>query len=174
MINAEARAKAAALMGYLVQTAGRIEGRVRLQKSLYLLQRKGAQELEPFAFVYHHYGPYSEGLAGLLEESVLGELIKQGAQRFDDEWQRFEYLPGPRAGEYFDLVSEPSRSLVDDVVNKTRGAHWRTLELAATADFLRRKGRSPAEAMSRALQLKPACGPYEKEAGQLLGRLALD
>lgn len=174
MMTAEARAKAAALMGYLVKTAEGVEGRVRLQKSLYLLQRKRVPELEPFAFTYHHYGPYSEGLAGLLDESVRADLIREVSERFDDEWQRFEYKPGARVDEYMPLVSSGSRALIEQLVQVTRGAHWRTLELAATVDFLQREGASREAAMEKALALKPACGPFQTEATRVLTSLELN
>lgn len=175
MMTAEARAKAAALMGCLVKDADGLEGRVRLQKSLYLLQRKGAVELQPFAFAYHHYGPYSDALAGLLEESVRADLIVEKAENFADEWQRFEYLPGHRVAEYESLVAQESRALIDEIVRVTRGAHWRTLELAATVDFLQREGSTSREvAVAKALELKPACRDYESEASRVLDALQLN
>lgn len=173
MMTAEARARAAALMGYLVDRAEKLEGRVRFQKSLYLLQQKGASELRLFDFIYHHYGPYSPQLAGVLEDSVAAQVVSQRAESFADEWQRFEYRAGPKFKDYADLVSQETQALVDRLTDVTRGAHWRTLELAATVDFLHREGMSQQDAMTRALALKPACRPYQSAAEQLLSDLDL-
>jgi uncharacterized protein len=173
MITAEARARAVGLIAYLVKQTDGIDGRVRLQKSLYLLRRKGVGELAPFAFTYHHYGPYSEDLAGLLTATVQANAVREDAQRFDEEWQQFKYKPGPAIDEYAPLVSEESRPLVDQVIAATRDAHWRVLELAATVDFLRREGTPGEAAVEKAIALKPACKPFVDDAKAMLARLEL-
>jgi uncharacterized protein YwgA len=173
MTTAETRARAAGLIAYLVKRAGSIEGRVRLQKSLYLLRRKGIAELEPFAFTYHHYGPYSDDLAGLLTAMVQAHAIEEATENFDDEWQKFRYEPGTNADEYVDLLPQQVRPLVDQVIEATLGQHWRTLELAATVDFLRREGTPGEAAVAKAIALKPACKQFEAPAKALLSRLEL-
>lgn len=55
---------AIATLRKLVEVAGELEGRVRVQKTLYLLQCLGATEVSGVPFRYHHYGPYSELVAG--------------------------------------------------------------------------------------------------------------
>jgi uncharacterized protein len=50
----------------VVAAGGQVPGRVRLQKIVYLLDQIGLES--GFTFEYHHYGPYSEGLAEQVED----------------------------------------------------------------------------------------------------------
>ena len=54
---------------------GRIEARLRIQKSAYLLQLLGAREFGRAYFRYHYYGPYSRELSGSLQEAVAGGYL---------------------------------------------------------------------------------------------------
>ena len=71
---------------------GRIVGRTRLQKSVYLLSLAGYET--PFRFGYKHYGPFSETAADAADLAVAFELIVE---------QRGESL---RGGDVFYLYSE--------------------------------------------------------------------
>jgi len=161
------------LLVELIRGGQPVEGRVRLQKLVYLLKAYGMKRLTGVKFRYHHYGPYSEQLAGALRSAVASELIQEDTECFDDEWQKFCYslnVEHPDA-EYLQLNSEEVE-LVNTLKSKTKGCHWRELELAATALFLEReRGLSRSDALERALSLKPACRRYQDEAEQLLGSL---
>lgn len=164
----------AALLALMAIEMGKIVGRLRVQKLMYLLQQKGAAPLDPFFFEYHHYGPFSAEVADVIKGAVRSEIIKEREDHDDDGWKRFEYEPAEDAERYAALVDQGTRALVGEVLEACKGAHWRTLELAATADFLKRANHLDDErAMREALERKPACVPFEASARQLLSALAL-
>lgn len=165
----------AAVLAHVAKRSGGVSGRVRLQKIVYLLKRQALPQLEPLWFGYHHYGPYSDELAGILSQAVRAQIVTEQREDVADEWQRYEYKVGPRAEEYGNLLAPEQRSVVDGIVEAARGQHWRTLELAATIDYLRgSEGVGFDAAVQHALVLKPACKPYEGAARTLLRSLGLE
>src|SRR5712691_5340878 len=71
-----------------------VVGRTRLQKSIYLLQRKGFPT--DFSYSLHFYGPYSEGLnSGLRLVKQLG--LVQEDQRAGQENDYYVYQAVPEA-----------------------------------------------------------------------------
>jgi uncharacterized protein YwgA len=168
------RLKVAATLAAALKTSGILEGRIRIQKIAYLLQQKGLQELSEVDFVFHHYGPYSEEVSSVLSQAVAADIIIEQVVSFDDEWQRFEYSLAPKGADYLSLIGQESMSVIESVVDETKSQHWRTLELAATVLFFqKRDGLDMAEAMGRALSLKPACHGYEKKTMAVLTSLKL-
>ncbi len=163
-----------AVLSYLVKHLGKVEGRVRLQKTLYFLQQRGLDELSHLRFSYHHYGPYSEAVAFTLMRSVSLGAISENTESFDEQWQRFSYQPGPRIKAVSPSLRKASRRRVEEVADKTKGYHWRALELAATIHFLHDTEDLPAKAAEqRALRLKPHGKPHLKQAKRLLTDLGL-
>jgi uncharacterized protein YwgA len=59
----------------LVNEAGRIQGRTKFQKIVYILKIKGANFNERFS--YHYYGPYSSDLQLEIEELVDRQILNQ-------------------------------------------------------------------------------------------------
>ena len=149
---------------------GPVEGRVRLQKLMFLMRERGLTELDGVEFTYHHYGPYSALAMDIVQDAVAADLVEEKRETFDDEWQRFQYSL-TEAADRLSRLPAPSRDLVRRVVEASRDVHWRSLELAATAEFLEDEGLSPTEAWTRALKLKPACEPHADEARSLVDAL---
>jgi uncharacterized protein len=151
-----------------------VYGRVRIQKTAYFLQRLGMAELEGVEFFYHHYGPFSSTVAdSLLDGERCGALHEEAKPLVDDR-QAYAYRLTDETNEKVDDVSPASRALVERLVARVRDEHWRTLELAATIDFLDQKDHLGREqALSRALGLKPACRDYKDQALRLLDDLRL-
>src|SRR2546427_5078046 len=58
------RLRRLALISLVLQSAGRVIGRTKLQKMLYLANSIGWKAID---FKYHNYGPYSESLASELD-----------------------------------------------------------------------------------------------------------
>lgn len=164
----------AALLAFIVLQTERLVGRLRVQKLMYLLQQKGVTELEPFFFEYHHYGPFCPEVVDVIRGSVRSHIVKEREDGNDDGWRRYEYLPDAKAKHYAARVSPETRATVKRVLSICGGAHWRILELAATADFLQRAFKIDREAGFReALERKPQCAPFEQEARALLTQLEL-
>lgn len=153
-----------------------IEGRVRLQKLVYLLKALGMPRLKKLKFSYHHYGPYSDLLAGALRSGVASKLIVENAERFDEEWQKFSYsLDESHPDADYLALDDDEIALVSRLKTITEHAHWRVLELAATVLFLEREsGLSRVDAIERALNHKPACRPHRGEAEKLLESLTAE
>ncbi|MCY1010782.1 hypothetical protein OV079_35505 [Nannocystis pusilla] len=164
----------AALLAYVVLKTGKLQGRLRVQKLMYLLQQKGVPELEPFYFEYHHYGPFCSEVVDVIRGSIRSRIVQEFEQSDDDGWRRYEYLPDNKAPTYAGRVSQSTRAIVEAVLSVCGNAHWRTLELAATADFLQRAFKIDRESGFReALERKPQCRSYESAARQLLQQLDL-
>ena len=112
---------------------GSLIGKTRLQKSAYFLE-----EMESgfgFSFSYHHYGPYSDELANVIDDALALKMLAI-------DWDISNV--GTRYAIYRDL----GFSLRDEDQNDRRRKILSTLakysavelELAATADFLLKNG----------------------------------
>src|SRR5437879_1961262 len=62
------------IAGLVKLNGGRLVGRTRLQKSVYLLRLCGVDL--GFDFDYHYYGPYSEELASAARDAEALDLIE--------------------------------------------------------------------------------------------------
>jgi uncharacterized protein YwgA len=165
----------AAVLAGILEVAQKLSGRIRVQKLTYLLQQKGLSDLAEVEFVYHHYGPYSEDVADVLSRAVRSGVFAEKAESFDDEWQRYEYSLGRDSAAYISSLSTESRQIIRSTVSLTAGLHWRVLELAATALFLKKRDVSSLDdAVSQAISLKPGCRGYEATAVGLLQKLELN
>jgi len=73
----------------LVEWAGTLHTRKRMQKVIYLLQSAGA----PFDadFTLHHYGPYSYDVARLTDEMVRSELLVEESTPNATQGESFQY-----------------------------------------------------------------------------------
>ncbi len=63
----------------LVQWAGKLQSRKRLQKVVYLLQASGCPELNA-DYILHHYGPYSFDVASMTDQLVRMNLLHETAE----------------------------------------------------------------------------------------------
>lgn len=134
---------------------GVLVGRTRLQKSVYFLEAFEAGC--GYEFDYHHYGPYCDELAADTDDAVaLGELS-------------FEWKKGGTVQPYAVYKSAATQAAGDAVADKRRAIlkvlgnyDALTLELAATADFLRRAGQEDPWAETK--RRKPAKSSPERFA----------
>lgn len=113
----------------------RLTSRVRLQKTVYLLERLGFGS--GFGFDYHHYGPYSRELDNALADAVaLKRVSEQIAHRFADgaSYSIFSLAKGVDPVE--DAYGTLGRARARDYVAKFANTNVTILELAATVDFL--------------------------------------
>lgn len=122
----------------LCAAEGKIVGRIRLQKIIYLLEQLGLNS--GFAFSYHHYGPYSEDLSQTLmfdkffEKSIIE---KTGKTNFGAEFSIFtlaeNYNESPT------LVGALDFNAVKESVSKMKSTTSVVIELAATIHWLKEK-----------------------------------
>jgi uncharacterized protein len=144
----------------------KVVGRTRVQKTVYLLQRKGF----PTALSYslHFYGPYSTGLNSELRVVEQLGLVKE------------ERIERQQDSEYYVFRASPEAELPEmapwlPILAPIRDAGDIPLELATTYDAFREMGYSKVQAMER-LRMKKGdkCTPENVEgAMSLLRQLGL-
>ncbi len=119
-----------AVAGLVKLNGGKLVGKIRLQKSVYLLKSCGIDL--GFDFDYHHYGPYSEELSLASKDAeALGMIEVEWRSSYGNEYAIFtapaevEALASPKAQDVLQILGRYEATV---------------LELAATVDFLRRNG----------------------------------
>jgi len=120
----------------IIALAGRVEGRKRLQKTVYLLQVAGG-DLD-VDFILHLYGPYSHDLAYLVDCMVGQELLVEQATgvQFNyrlskgakTELEQFEATPKGKA-------ASKKLSAQKGLLARLLKTELLTLELASTVAF---------------------------------------
>jgi len=118
-----------AVRDVVVAAGGRLVGKTRLQKTIYILKIAG---LSPeFSYTYHYYGPYSEEVASATKDAILDDLIAETEDVA--QW-----------GGTFSIFTTSYQGSVDpisrDLVTVACSSDPVTLELAATAAFLKLSG----------------------------------
>lgn len=117
---------------------GEMTSRIRLQKSVYLLDRLGLQS--GFEYDYHHYGPYSRDLDNAAGDAKAFDLIdEEYAYRVSDgaRYSVFRLKPDvqPKAEAYGEL----GRAKACEFGRRFAKTNVTVLELAATIDWLWRE-----------------------------------
>jgi uncharacterized protein YwgA len=143
----------------IVDWAGTLESRKRMQKAVYLLQVAGCPlEAE---FNLHHYGPYSQDVARLSDEMVQAGLLEEKAVP-NMRGQQYSYRLAESARQRLaDIESDArSRSLAEQLAPfeaKARGffkADLKTLEVASTMVFFRKQGHDWPTTLEKTCQFK--------------------
>ena len=118
---------------------GRLASRIRLQKSVYLLDRLGFES--GFEFDYHHYGPYSRELDNATADAKALKLIDERIEhrvRDGAGYSVFEAKISPKPEPY----AIADRPRVHERIALFARTNVTVLELAATVDWLWRVKRS--------------------------------
>lgn len=157
----------------LAAADGEIVGRIRLQKIFYLLEELGLGG--GMRYAYHHYGPYSQELAGaVFQAQVLDKSIVEDT---------YDYPSGGSLSTYRLAQSEAVAgaqvgSLDREVARRKIAAMKRhssvEIELAATIHWLRRKENvSDCKAELRRRKPTKATDPAIAGAERLLDEIGL-
>jgi uncharacterized protein YwgA len=114
---------------------GQLTSRMRLQKSVYLLERLGLGS--GFDYDYYHYGPYSRDLDNAAADAKAFELLDENYDyRLSDgaRYSIFKLKPGvqPKAQAYGSL----DEGKASEIVHRFAKTNVTVLELAATIDWL--------------------------------------
>lgn len=143
----------------LVQWAGTLKTRKRLQKVVYLLQAKGC----PFDAEYtlHHYGPYSQEVARLSDEMVEVDLLDEQAQE-NQVGQQYSYeLAASTAEGLAELEATPKGKKMasqlapfEQKAKELLNSDLWLLEVASTMVYFRKQGHSWTEAVERTCNFK--------------------
>jgi len=175
MTTLEALQNTLASIVAIVDQQDEVHGRVRLQKLGYLLQQSGFRPIQKTRFAYHHYGPFSEQLAGALDQAVASGLVEENRRDSHNGYKLYTYkLNREHPDVEYLKLAQADHETVRKFMSTSSSAHWRTLELAATVVYLERNLEISREtAITRALGLKPDCKPYRTDAEALLTGLSL-
>ena len=154
---------------------GELIGRVRLQKTFYLLDQLGLQS--GFNFYYHHFGPYSAELESALLDAQAFDLLEEETcfrQRDGARYSVFRLKQGAEQPDIEEDFGQLSREEVERMVRKFAQTNITILELAATIDWLWRFEHLTdwREEISRRKNMKVQGGRLQR-AIQLLEELGL-
>lgn len=126
------------IVSLLSAADGKIVGRIRIQKIVYLLEQLGLNS--GFNFSYHHYGPYSEDLSQeLLFDRIFDKSINE---TFEKTSFGSEYSVYTLAENQTEIPTHVGALIFDDVKNsvgKMKSTTSVVIELAATIHWLRKK-----------------------------------
>ena len=153
---------------------GRIAGRVRLQKTLYLLDQMGMGS--GFSYAYHHYGPYSAELSEAVADATAFNLVHEFVDRRASDGVSFSIYESshPHGGQSSRRLGELDMSEASIALERMQSCSSTVLELAATIHWLRtREDISDWQAeLRRRKGVKASC-ERTQQAVELLGKLGL-
>ncbi len=112
---------------------GSLVGNTRFQKTTYFLEALDVGF--GFDFDYHYYGPYCDDLKISIEDSVFLGLISSelGTTNSGNEYSRYDLIDDPIT----DDASDQKREIILEILRNYDSV---SLEIAATADFLKNNG----------------------------------
>lgn len=158
----------------LIRRVGRVDGRKRLQKIVYLLQQKGFPFCEDFE--YGHFGPYSRTLAAELDVLKSNELIKEMVQG-NNYGEEYSYEPT----DLLNSLAKENPELwtlgvgdIDRVLSILNVKQTPVLEVASARLFLEKSGYSGEGLETKLKAWKPNLERNFHEAERLLNELGLE
>lgn len=138
----------------LISACEQIDGRVKLQKIVHILQESGFADSFEEEFGYLHHGPYSSELKREIDQLVEWDLVSERSENICD-YTKYVYEPGedlPGVLTKLGLIEEPAwKDLATDMNKKPS----QELEGISTIMFLRRRGFSSDRLRNRFTELKP-------------------
>jgi uncharacterized protein len=143
----------------LVQWAGTLNSRKRLQKVAFLLQAAGC----PFDAEYtlHHYGPYSQEVARLSDEMVQVGLLDESSKPNQVGVQYSYALSENAASEMTQLQKTPQGKRLakplapfEEKAKKLLNTDLWLLEVASTMVYFRKQGHSWPNSVERTCRFK--------------------
>lgn len=99
------------LLLFLISYFGKISGRTRIQKMLYLTDRIGWDVFKDYYF--YQYGPYSQQLKRTLDLLVERGLIEEKEEKTDGDRIIYQYEITEDGSQYLEKVNLQPRELVE-------------------------------------------------------------
>lgn len=156
------------LLCRFIRAAGEVKGRIRMQKTVFLL---GAEGLALFRdYFYHLRGPYSPALANTLGRLADHGLVDETPERIADDMVQYRYRLSERGAQVLDrFESHPLGhgaatlgNQYEERFSELAQRAARELELAATVVYWRQFGYSLRQAASITADLKDS-SPQRRE-----------
>lgn len=159
------------VVGVVALNDGKIVGKTRLQKTVFLLEAAGLGA--GIDFDYHYYGPYSVDVAGAVDDAVDAERLQPEVHlgRHSVPYTIYS-TDGPKPGQIGELSADEARRLLAKLENYSA----LELEVAATIVYLRDNGYGADEKAIEETKLRKPVKATDKRvhrASQLIGELGL-
>ncbi len=143
----------------ILDIAGEVDGRKRMQKMAFLLQCNGLQL--DYDFVIHHYGPYSFDLANEVTLMTRGNLVEEREEQLGQA-KAYRYSMSSNARSQLQgLTAEPrfksaehELAVRSDLIKRLAEEDLWTLELGSTIAYFQRKSGDWEEAIQAACVVK--------------------
>jgi uncharacterized protein YwgA len=166
----------------VVDACGGIDGRVKMQKIVYLLAAMG-YDLPYDDFTIRQHGPFSRAVAcaadtlkgaEILEETPSKLRTDSGGEPVVQYSYRVRDKVAPFIRQHFDVAGPPERPSLDEIASKLKQNDRAVLEVAATRVFLERESKLSGPALDAELQrLKGHLTSEFAKANELLQSLNL-
>ncbi|MCY4452791.1 MAG: hypothetical protein OXC01_12650 [Immundisolibacterales bacterium] len=119
----------------LKAAGGQLVGRVRLQKTVYLLDQLGLES--GFDYDYHHYGPFSRDIDNAVADAEAFELVEEKFGRRQVDGARYSIFKLTDEGyELPAMIGRLDGVELQRLLQEFQEANVTVLELAATANWL--------------------------------------
>jgi hypothetical protein len=133
----------------VVDACGGIDGRVKMQKIVYLLTAMG-YDLPYDDFTIRQLGPFSRAVACAADTLKGAEILQEtrsdlGPSSAGEPMVQYSYHVraevAPLIREHFDVAGPPDRASLDKIASKLKENDRAVLEVAATHVFLKRESK---------------------------------
>jgi uncharacterized protein YwgA len=164
----------------IIDAAGGIDGRVKMQKIVYLLTLMGYRV--PYNdFTIRQQGPFSRAVAVAADTLKGGEVLDETESSLGNDQQgkqvvqygyRVREALAPLIRQHFDVAAPPGKPSVDEVARYLKAKDRAVLEVAATRLYLEKEDKLSGEALEKELRrLKGHLRNAFPEAERLLDEL---
>lgn len=163
----------------VIDACGGIDGRVKMQKIVYLLKVMG-YDLPFDDFVIRQHGPFSRSVAWATDVLTGAEILVESKDEFPsisgpEPVVQYSYRVrdeiAPLIRESFDVTGRRCRPKIDEIASRMKQNERTVLEVAATKVFLEREGLRGMKLDEELRRLKGhLSGDFDK-ANKLLAEL---
>jgi len=136
----------------LIQVCGKIDGRVKLQKMVHILQEAGYPFEEKFGYLHH--GPYSSDLKREIDQLVDWDLVQEEPQPVIN-YTQYSYSPSDELPDVLKAIGADAEPEWQKLAKELNGQESQVLESVSTIMFLRRRGFTAEKLRERFARLKP-------------------
>jgi len=112
-------------------------------------------------------------VASILHQAVLDEMLDEQVTPVGADGMKYTYRLMTSGRDWLDVVPAREANRIAQAMALIGKEHWRSLELAATVIYMKRRRRieSLEDALHLGLRLKPACEGYKAPARGLIEKL---
>lgn len=136
----------------LIKACGRVDGRVKLQKIVHILQQVGFPFKEHFGYLHH--GPYSSELKGEIDQLVDFNLVQE-EEKQAGEYKQYVYMPGGDLDGLLRHFGGDGVPAWGELAKRLNAKQSKDLEAISTIMFLQSREFDGERLRERFLQLKP-------------------